>query len=106
MIEAIRPGTTVSEVTQLGDRLRGEAGTAEDATSAMFPIYGHGVGLFWESPRLISGADQQDRFHEGQTLGVEVFLSWPDVGSVGMEQNIIVREHGNEVLTTTDLEWW
>jgi Xaa-Pro dipeptidase len=106
MIDAIRPGTTVSEVTQLGDRLRREAGTAEDATSAMFPIYGHGVGLFWESPRLVSGADQQERFHEGQTLGIEVFLSWQDVGSVGVEQNIIVGQEENELLTTTDLEWW
>jgi Xaa-Pro dipeptidase len=106
LIDAIRPGTTVSEVTRLGDRLRREAGTAEDATSAMFPIYGHGVGLFWESPRLISGADQRDRFHEGQTLGIEVFLSRPDVGSVGMEQNVIVGERENELLTTTDLEWW
>jgi Xaa-Pro dipeptidase len=106
MIDAIRPDTTVSEVTQLGDRLRSEAGTAEDATSAMFPIYGHGVGLFWEKPRMVSGADQQERFLEGHTLGIEVFLSWPDVGSVGVEQNIIVGRDENELLTTTDLEWW
>jgi Xaa-Pro dipeptidase len=106
LIDAIHPGTTVSEVTRLGDRLRRDVGTEEDATSAMFPIYGHGVGLFWESPRLISGADQPEVFHEGQTLGIEVFLSWSDVGSVGMEQNIIVGHDENELLTTTDLEWW
>jgi Xaa-Pro aminopeptidase len=106
MIDAIRPGVTVGEVTRLGDRLRSDAGSGEDATSAMFPIYGHGVGLFWEPPRLVSGADQPERFHEGQTLGIEVFLSWSDVGSVGVEQNIIVGRDRNEVLTTTGLEWW
>jgi hypothetical protein len=39
-------------------------------------------------------------------MGVETFLSDPEVGSVGVEQNIIVRDGGNELLTPVELEWW
>jgi hypothetical protein len=39
-------------------------------------------------------------------MGVEVFLSRPDIGGVGVEQNIIVRGEGNELLTPVPLEWW
>jgi len=34
-----------------------------------------------------------------------VFLHWPDVGSAGVEQNLIVGADGNELLTTSALKW-
>ena len=39
-------------------------------------------------------------------MGVETFLSHPGVGSVGVEQNIIVHDGENELLTPVALEWW
>jgi hypothetical protein len=39
-------------------------------------------------------------------MGVETFLSHQDVGTVGVEQNVIVRADGNELLTPVPLEWW
>ena len=70
---------------------------------------GHGNGLFSERPTIWLDAKQNEErwtFWEGQTMGVETFLSHPGVGSVGVEQNIIVHDGGNELLTPVALEWW
>ena len=109
LIDEIRPGRSVREIAELGNRLRRETGTVDDATSETFPLLGHGNGLFWERPTIWLDVEQNEErwtFWEGQTMGVETFLSHPDVGSVGMEQNIIVHERGNELLTPVPLEWW
>lgn len=97
------------EIAELGARLRMDTGTVEDSTAETFPLLGHGNGLFWERPTIwldVEANEERWIFWEGQTMGVEVFLSHPDVGSVGLEQNIIVREMGNELLTPVALEWW
>jgi len=109
LIEEIRPGHSVREIADLGGRLRRETGTVDDATAETFPLLGHGNGLFWERPTIWLDVKQNEErwvFWEGQTMGVETFLSHPDVGSVGVEQNIIVHEGGNELLTPVALEWW
>jgi Xaa-Pro dipeptidase len=107
LMEEIRPGKKLIEVIQLGNKLRAETGTEDDQPAKMWPIYGHGVGLFWEDPWLLADStDETSVFHEGQTYSTEVFLYWPDVGSAGVEQNFIVSEGGNELLTTSDLTWW
>jgi Xaa-Pro aminopeptidase len=103
----VRPGRRLVEVIEIGNRLRAEANMAEDQPGKMWPIYGHGVGLFWEDPWLLHDLDDDTLvFHEGQTFSTEVFLHWPDVGSAGVEQNFIVHEGGNELLTTSRLEWF
>ncbi len=109
LIDEIRPGRSVREIAELGGRLRKETGTVDDATAETFPLLGHGNGLFWERPTIwldVEANEERWAFWEGQTMGVEVFLSHPDVGSVGVEQNIIVRETGNELLTPVALDWW
>ncbi len=109
LVEAIRPGMPVSELARRGRELRAATGTVEDATSGTFPLLGHGNGLFWEPPTIWLDAVQcrgEQPFFEGQVLGIETFLSDPAVGSVGVEQNIIVGAARNEILTTTPLECW
>lgn len=109
LIEEIRPGRGVREIAEVGNRLRRETGTVDDATAETFPLLGHGNGLFWERPTIWLDVEQNEErwtFWEGQTMGVETFLSHPDVGSVGVEQNIIVHERANELLTPVPLEWW
>jgi Xaa-Pro dipeptidase len=109
LVEEIRPGRTVRDIAALGGRLRAEAGTVDTAASATFPLLGHGNGLFWERPTIWLDVEQNEggwTFFEGQVFGVEIFISAPGVGSAGMEQNIIVHEAGNELLTQTPLEWW
>ena len=108
LIEAAAPGTTIGEVTQLGNRLREETGTDEDQPGKMWPAFGHGLGLYFEKPEFSFEQDEywKEELYDGQVLGLEVFLHRPGVGSSGLEQNFIVREGGNELLTTTELEWW
>jgi Xaa-Pro dipeptidase len=109
LIEEIRPGRSVREIAALGAELRAATGTVDTATSETFPLLGHGNGLFWERPTIWLDVEENEerwKFWEGQTMGVETFLSHPDVGSVGLEQNIIVQEGGNELLTPIPLEWW
>jgi Xaa-Pro dipeptidase len=109
LVEEIRPGRAVRDIAALGGRLRAETGTVDDATSQAFPLLGHGNGLFWERPTIWLDVGQNEEgstFFEGQVFGVETFISAPAVGSVGMEQNIIVHEGGNELLTQTPLAWW
>jgi Xaa-Pro dipeptidase len=107
LMDEIRPGRKMIDVIRLGNKLREETGTEDDQPGKMWPIYGHGVGLFWEDPwLLIDSTDETTEFHAGQTYSTEVFLHWPDVGSAGVEQNFIVSEGGNELLTTSDLNWW
>ena len=74
-----------------------------------FPLLGHGNGLFWERPTLWLDPERVppgETFFAGQVLGIETFLCDPEVGSAGVEQNLIVGADGNEILTTTPLEWW
>lgn len=109
LIGEIRPGLPVRELARRGRELRDATGTVEDPTSGTFPLLGHGNGLFWEPPTIWLDAEEgagYEPLFEGQVLGIETFLSDPKVGSVGVEQNLIVRAGGNELLTTTPLEWW
>jgi len=110
LIEAMRPGMSIAEVVALGDRLFEEAGGEKDQAAKMFPLYGHGVGLFFEWPFISSSAmfppQGAERLEENMVLGVEVFLGKAGVGSAGFEQNFIVRAGGNELLTTTPMIWW
>ncbi|MEX0834110.1 MAG: M24 family metallopeptidase [Actinomycetota bacterium] len=109
LLEEIRPGKSVREIAELGGKLRAETSTEDDPTSETFPLLGHGNGLFWERPTIWLDVEENQphwRFWEGQVMGIETFLSRSDVGSVGIEQNIIVRESGNGLLTPIVLEWW
>jgi Xaa-Pro dipeptidase len=109
LIDEIRPGRSVREIAALGAKLRAETGTVDDATSETFPLLGHGNGLFWERPTIwldVEANDDRWAFWEGQTMGVETFLTHPGVGSVGIEQNIIVHEGDNEVITQVPTDWW
>lgn len=109
LISEIRPGRTARDLAALGGRLRAETGTVDAATSEAFPLLGHGNGLFWERPTIWLDVEQNEKrwtFFEGQVFGVETFISRPGVGTAGLEQNIIVHEEGNELLTPVPLEWW
>ncbi len=105
--EAMLPGQTVGEIVKMGNRMRADTETTNDQPGKMWPIYGHGVGLFWEDPWLHEDATEDPTtFFEGQTASAEVFLHWDGVGSAGVEQNFIIGADGPELLTTTDLECW
>jgi Xaa-Pro aminopeptidase len=102
----IRPGVRLIDAARRGDELTARYGGDPSPTSKFFPFYGHGVGLFFETPRIGSALSAPDDvFEEGMVLGVEAFLAKDGVGSCLIEDNVIVRAHGVELLTTTPLRW-
>jgi Xaa-Pro aminopeptidase len=107
LIAAIRPGVPLMQVAELGDRLMVEAGAEKDQAAEKFPLFGHGLGLFFEHPYISTGmGNPADIFEPGMVMGVEAFMGRGGVGSAGFEQNIIVTERGTELLTTTPMTWW
>ena len=106
LIKAIKPGARVDEVVKLGVKMMSEAGTEENQLAEMFPLFGHGIGLFWERPSLRIGLKTNEVFRENMTLGIEAFLSKSGVGVAGYEDNILITADGAEILTKAPSLWW
>jgi len=107
IMAACRPGASVVELGRLGDKLMQEVGFTRDFASTKWPLYGHSVGLYFEQPVIsVKMGREGDLLQPGMVLGVEVFLAREGVGSSGFEQNLIVLEDENEVLTTSPMLWW
>ena len=87
LIGAIKPGIEALDVAALGDRLTAAYGGDSDPISETYPLYGHGVGLFFEDPRIGAKLVWPGFLLEaGMVLGVEVFLSRDGIGSAAFEQ--------------------
>jgi Xaa-Pro aminopeptidase len=107
VIEAIRPGVLVHDVARLGDELSARFADGESQMNDQWPLYGHGTGLYWEHPYIgIRMSDPADRFEAGMVLGIEAFLHIEGVGTAAHEENMIVLDAGNEIITHTPAVWW
>jgi Xaa-Pro aminopeptidase len=107
LIDMLKPGLPVRDLIARGDEMTEEAGGTKDQAGEMWPLYGHGVGQFWEQPWL--GAEileGVETFEENMVLGIEAFLAHEGVGSAGFEQNVILTSDGAELLTTTPMLFW
>jgi Xaa-Pro aminopeptidase len=99
---ATRPGASVREISETGNRLVREAGGSLPGGS-----YVHGIGLHWEPPFI--GADPEspdERIRAGMAMGAEYFLSREGVGTVGIEQNFLVLAERNEDLIGLPMIGW
>jgi Xaa-Pro dipeptidase len=104
LLGAIRPGMAVRELASMGDRRAAEFD--KDQAAEKFPLYGHGLGLFFEKPYISTlMGEPEDVFLEGMVVGVECFLARKGVGSAGFEQNAIITSAGAELITTTPMRW-
>jgi Xaa-Pro dipeptidase len=107
LIAIAKPGVMISELTELGDALTREAGGGQDKAAMKWPIYGHGLGLFWEKPDISKLYAEFDiAIEPNMAFGIEAFLGIAGVGSAGFEQNIIITDDGAELLTTTPMLMW
>jgi Xaa-Pro dipeptidase len=107
LIDAIRPGMKVMEVARLGEKLAQEAGGEKDQAAEKWPHFGHLLGMFFETPYIgTKMCGPNDVFQAGMACGVEAFLSQAGVGSSGFEQNFIIGETGNELLSKSPMIWW
>ena len=97
----LRPGAICSELFASAAQLAAEAGLAEffmGPPGEQAKFVGHGVGLeLDEFPVLAQGFDVP--LIAGQTIAVEPKFSFPDLGSIGIENTYAVTEQGGEKLS-------
>ena len=105
--ESIRPGLRFAETAAIGDRMVAEFGPDEDPSARKFPFFGHPNGLYFEGPPYISTVLEHEdaQFEAGMLIGVEAFLSRKGLGSVGFEQNYLVKGTGVELVTKSPMLW-
>lgn len=115
LLGAIKPGVKVRDVGLIGDKLMDDAGGNQyPQTGSIWASYGHGVGTFFGPPfipasgRYIApeAVSADEKYDAGMTVGVEAFLTFPGVGTAGIEQNAIVVSEGVELLTRTPVLFW
>jgi Xaa-Pro aminopeptidase len=107
MMEAVRPGVNVDEIVRLGERARADFGGEEDQMSTRWPLYGHGVGLYWDMPMMSPNYKGPHKvIRENMVCTTETFMALEGVGGAGFEQVFIVGKDGNELLSTTPMIWW
>lgn len=118
MLEAVRPGVTPRQIGVIGEAQARRVGYYDyPQTAALWELFGHGLGSFWQppippsqSPATIHIADEFFRVDEpyrpGMVATLEAFLTHTDIGTGACEQCFIVTEAGIELLTTTPLTYW
>jgi Xaa-Pro aminopeptidase len=105
MIDAVRPGTRVSELLRTAVRFVSDAGLTEEVGA----VAGHGIGLeLWERPLITEHEDPDDdvAVRPGMVLCLEPILAppHPDGGLAGIfvfEQQVLVTASGCEVLSAS-----
>jgi Xaa-Pro aminopeptidase len=98
-VAAARPGASVESVIAAAGRI------AEQAGYKLSGFVGHAIGLeTMETPFIKPRISAQ--LEAGMTLCIEPGLSAPDIGWVSIEQEIVVRPDGPELLTCTPARTW
>ncbi|RIK42091.1 MAG: hypothetical protein DCC58_11555 [Chloroflexi bacterium] len=109
VIAAVRPGVTAGALGALGAEVLAGATFHEYAhpetrsRSSGFSGFGHGLGTSNEEPWLIAG--DATPIEAGMILAVEKTVGIPGIGGASWEENLLVTEHGAEVLTWDPRPW-
>lgn len=111
----VRAGVTPRQLGARGDQLVRESGYF-DGDAAIWEIYGHGVGSFFQMPiipaNLPPGHDPGPEFavdaplDEHMAFTVEAFLTDKGVGTATFEQVFLITHDGIELLITTPMLFW
>ncbi len=93
----VKPGIKANDVHNEAYKVIAEAGYAQN----FWHSTGHGVGLeIHEAPAISARSDVT--LEEGMVFTIEPGIYVPSVGGIRLEDMVVVRKNGCEVLTTTD----
>jgi len=115
VIKAIKPGITPREVGEIGNKVALEVGyNPNEKGAALWDIYGHGLGNYFDHPSIPSFISEEDPFspgvdepyEEGMVVGVESFLTHKGIGMGALELNGIVGKEEVYRLDTTPTLFW
>ena len=111
VVRAMKPGVTPRELGEIGGQLARRNGYF-DSAQLRLPLLGHGLSTNF-IPYIIplgegdpdpTGSFQYDvPLQAGMIMASELFLTHPDVGTAGFEQNVIITSSGYELLTQTPM---
>ena len=98
-IRAVRAGVACGEIDRIARACLAEAGMADYFAHGT----GHGVGLdVHEAPRLASG--REEILQAGMVVTVEPGVYIPGVWGIRIEDTVLVKQEGCEILTRTPKE--
>ena len=107
LIENIRPGAKCSEIFQMAVDKAGELKVIDAFLSfgggKKSHMIGHGTGLECTEPPIISKYEHSG-IKENYVIALEMHMFREDVGVVKLEDMILIRHNGNELLTKSPRE--
>jgi Xaa-Pro aminopeptidase len=111
VVRAMKPGITPRELGALGARIARKHGYF-DHPQLRVPLLGHGLSTNFIPYVIPIGGGEPDPagtlqydvpLEAGMVMASELFLTHPDIGTAGFEQNLIITERGTELLTQTPM---
>ena len=94
VLEALRPGVSAAQLSELGNRVLEQEGFEN-----YLAYLGHGVGRnVHEEPVL--APDSPWALAEGMVLAIEFDTTQPEIGMIGLEDEVVITADGHEDLST------
>jgi Xaa-Pro aminopeptidase len=94
VLETLRPGISAAHLFE-----KGNATLAQEGFDSYLMYLGHGIGRnVHEEPVLAS--DSKWVLAQGMTLSIELITVKPDMGMIGLEDNVAITADGHEDLST------
>jgi len=116
ILSAVRPGNTIGDLFDTGERWMKENGWLDPSLSLAdsppeagplfehVPIFGHGIGMSTEQPWIVAGNPTE--IVPNMVLAIEFIISRGDEGAY-LEHDVLVTDDGYEILDADCPErWW
>lgn len=107
IIKMLRPGVPWEDVYNRSVVLAGEAGYADSFMGCgpeRVKFVGHGVGIEIDEPPYLA-LEMKYELASGMVVAVEPKVALPGLGVIGIEDTLVVREDGAQLITTAPREF-